>query len=79
MKSGDQTFLETIKEDFNKIRDKVVRIKEIIEAEDRKSPLSDEEVVRILRERDGVKVARRTVTKYRLAMGIPSSSMRRSY
>ncbi len=55
------------------------RVREIVEAEDKRSPLSDEEIVRILRERDGVKVARRTVTKYRLAMGIPSSNLRRSY
>ena len=55
------------------------RIKEIIEQEDKTSPLSDEEVVRILKQRNGVKVARRTVTKYRKALDIPSSTMRRSY
>ncbi len=55
------------------------RIREIIEAEDKSNPYSDEEVVRILRERDGIKVARRTVTKYRLALGIPSSTLRRAY
>ncbi|RMH05401.1 MAG: RNA polymerase sigma-54 factor [Planctomycetota bacterium] len=53
------------------------RIREIIEQEDRTSPLSDEEIVRILRQRNGVKVARRTVTKYRKALGIPSSNLRR--
>jgi len=55
------------------------RIREIIGAEDKAHPLSDEEVVTILRERDGTRVARRTVTKYRQALGIPSSTMRRSY
>jgi RNA polymerase sigma-54 factor len=55
------------------------RIKEIIDQEDKASPLSDEEIVRILKDRNGVKVARRTVTKYRKAMDIPSSTMRRSY
>ena len=55
------------------------RIREIVDAEDKKAPLSDEEIVRILRERDGVKVARRTVTKYRIALGIPASTLRRSY
>ena len=40
---------------------------------------ADEEIVRVLRERDGTKVARRTVTKYRQALDIPSSTMRRSY
>lgn len=55
------------------------RIREIIGAEDKAHPLSDEEVVKILRDRDGTRVARRTVTKYRQAMSIPSSTMRRSY
>jgi len=55
------------------------RIKEIVSAEDKAHPLSDEEIVGILRERDGTKVARRTVTKYRQALQIPSSTMRRSY
>lgn len=55
------------------------RIKEIVQAEDKAHPLSDEEIVRVLRERDGTKVARRTVTKYRQAMDIPSSTMRRSF
>ena len=55
------------------------RIKEIVGAEDKAHPLSDEEIVRVLRDRDGTKVARRTVTKYRQALEIPSSTMRRSY
>ncbi len=67
--SGGQTSRVAIQE----------RIKEIIEQEDKNSPLSDEEVVRILKQRNGVKVARRTVTKYRKALDIPSSTMRRSY
>ncbi len=55
------------------------RIKAIVEAEDKRSPLSDEEIVRILHDRDGIKVARRTITKYRKALAIPSSTMRRAY
>lgn len=55
------------------------RIREIVEAEDKAHPLSDEEIVRVLRERDGTKVARRTVTKYRMAMDIPSSTIRREH
>ena len=55
------------------------RIREIVGAEDKAHPLSDEEIVRILRDRDGTKVARRTVTKYRQALDIPSSTMRREY
>jgi RNA polymerase sigma-54 factor len=55
------------------------RIKEIVQAEDPAHPLSDEEIVRILRDRDGTRVARRTVTKYRIELGIPSSPLRRAY
>ncbi len=55
------------------------RIREIVGAEDSSHPYSDEEIVRILKERDGVKVARRTVTKYRKMMNIPASTLRRSY
>ncbi len=55
------------------------RIKEIVAAEDPAHPLSDEEIVRILRDRDGTRVARRTVTKYRIELGIPSSPLRRTH
>jgi len=51
-------------------------IKEIIEGEDKERPYSDEQIAKILRER-GFKVARRTVTKYRELLGIPSSRERR--
>jgi DNA-directed RNA polymerase specialized sigma54-like protein len=32
-----------------------------------------------LEKRDGIKIARRTVTKYRKALAIPSSSQRREF
>ena len=51
-------------------------IKEIIAGEDRRKPLSDDEIAKILRER-GHNVARRTVAKYRELLGIPSSRKRR--
>ncbi len=52
------------------------KVKEIIEGEDRKNPLSDEEIARRLRD-EGLNIARRTVTKYRKQLGIPSSRQRR--
>ncbi len=55
------------------------RVKEIIDQEDKKSPLSDEEVVKRLKASFGVDVARRTITKYRKALGIPSTRQRRQY
>jgi len=52
------------------------RIKSLIDAEEPKAILSDDKIVNLLR-RDGVDIARRTVTKYREAMRIPSSVQRR--
>ena len=51
-------------------------IKRLIDAEDAKKPISDEKLVKFLKS-EGVDVARRTVAKYREALGIPSSSGRR--
>jgi len=52
------------------------RIKHHIAKESYKNALSDDGLVNILRS-DGVDIARRTVAKYREAMGIPSSIVRR--
>lgn len=53
-------------------------IKELIEKEDPKSPLSDQEISDILKAK-GYNIARRTVTKYRESLGILSSSMRKKH
>jgi RNA polymerase sigma-54 factor len=53
------------------------RVKEIIDAEDKASPLSDDEVADRLSKEHGLAIARRTVTKYRKALRIPSSRQRR--
>ena len=55
------------------------RVREIIDQEDKKSPLSDEEIVKRLKASFGVDVARRTITKYRKALDIPSTRQRRQY
>ncbi|GAA0780163.1 RNA polymerase sigma-54 factor [Roseibium denhamense] len=52
------------------------RIKQMIDAEDPKAILSDDTIVKILKD-DGVDIARRTVAKYREAMKIGSSVQRR--
>ena len=52
------------------------RIKALIDAEGADGVLSDDRIVEILRE-DGIDIARRTVAKYREAMRIPSSVLRR--
>ena len=52
------------------------KIRTLIDAEDAKKILSDDTLVKMLKE-DGVDIARRTVAKYREAMRIPSSVQRR--
>lgn len=52
------------------------KIKALVQAEDPAKPLSDETIARLL-ERDGIKVARRTVNKYREELKIPPASRRR--
>jgi RNA polymerase sigma-54 factor len=55
------------------------KLKRIVDNEDKKKPLSDEALAALLAQEQGVKIARRTVTKYRRALDIPSSSRRRDY
>ncbi|MEZ4227031.1 MAG: RNA polymerase factor sigma-54 [Polyangiaceae bacterium] len=52
-------------------------IKKIIEEEDKQSPLSDQAIVEILEKTEGIKIARRTVAKYREMLGILASSKRK--
>ncbi len=52
------------------------RIKELIAQEDPQRPLSDARVARQLN-RLGIRIARRTVAKYREELGLPSSEQRR--
>lgn len=52
------------------------KIKTLIDAEDPKSILSDDDIVDML-QKDGIEIARRTIAKYREAMNIPSSVQRR--
>lgn len=53
-------------------------IKEFIDQEEKKSPLSDQAIADMLHER-GFKIARRTVAKYREQMNILSARQRRRY
>ena len=52
-------------------------LKELIEKEDKTKPLSDAELAKELQKRLGVKIARRTVTKYREMLNIPSMRERK--
>jgi RNA polymerase sigma-54 factor len=55
-----------------------IKLQEIIDNEDKTKPLSDDAIVEELG-KAGITVARRTVTKYRKAMNIPSSRGRRDW
>jgi RNA polymerase sigma-54 factor len=66
--SGEEVAWETIKQ----------KLLEIIGVEDKSNPLSDEDLVNKLNE-SGFPVARRTVTKYRKMLNIPSSRQRKDW
>jgi RNA polymerase sigma-54 factor len=52
------------------------KIREIISSEGREKPLSDQELMRLL-QNQGIRIARRTVTKYRAQLGMLPSSKRK--
>ncbi|MBM4112409.1 MAG: RNA polymerase factor sigma-54 [Phycisphaerae bacterium] len=54
------------------------RLREIVDAEDRRHPLSDESIAAALREK-GISIARRTVVKYREQLGIPAAKLRKQH
>ncbi len=54
------------------------KILEYIENENKEKPFSDQDIVNLL-EKDGIKIARKTVTKYREKLGYKSSHKRKKY
>ena len=55
-----------------------IKLHEVIDNEDKSSPMSDDELADALK-KHGLNVARRTITKYRRKMNIPSSRKRRDW
>lgn len=55
-----------------------LRLQEVVDKEDKTNPFSDDDLVKELK-KHGLTVARRTITKYRQKMGIPSSRQRRDW
>ena len=55
-----------------------VKLREVIDAEDKVTPLRDDQIVEALR-KQGVTIARRTVAKYRDVMEIPPARKRRKF
>jgi RNA polymerase sigma-54 factor len=70
----------TVSADGEEVAWDAVRLKlqEIVDGEDKQRPLSDDALVKALA-KHGITVARRTVTKYRQRMNIPSSRQRRRW
>jgi len=54
-------------------------IKKIIEDEDQKRPYSDQKIAEILSEQENIKIARRTVAKYREMLGVLPSNKRKQF
>ncbi|MCB9026179.1 MAG: RNA polymerase factor sigma-54 [Bdellovibrionaceae bacterium] len=65
---GDSVASESVK----------LKIKDLVSKEDLKKPLSDQRIVELLK-KDGIKIARRTVAKYRDMLKILPSSKRKKY
>lgn len=65
---GDDIAWETIK----------LKLNEVIEKEDKENPYSDDDLVDQL-SKLGLPIARRTITKYRKKLGIPSSRQRKDW
>lgn len=65
---GDEVAYETLRQ----------KLREIVANEDKAHPLSDEDIAREFA-KEGVTLARRTITKYREEIGIPSSRVRRRH
>ncbi|MCA9105424.1 MAG: RNA polymerase factor sigma-54 [Planctomycetales bacterium] len=55
-----------------------IKLQELIDHEDKTNPHSDDDLVKMFKAQ-GLNVARRTITKYRQKMGIPSSRQRRDW
>jgi RNA polymerase sigma-54 factor len=66
-------------EDGEEVSTRIIKlkIKKLIEEEDSHNPITDDQVVKILI-KDGIKLSRRTVAKYRDQMSIPGSRERRA-
>jgi len=65
---GDSVASESVK----------IKIKELVDNEDAKNPLSDQKIVELLK-KDGIDIARRTVAKYRDILKVLPSSKRKKY
>jgi len=54
------------------------RVRELVDAEDRKSPLNDDQIAALLK-KEGIDISRRTVAKYRQQLNLPAARQRRQF
>jgi RNA polymerase sigma-54 factor len=73
--SGGTTSAEGEDMSWDAVKEK---LKAIIETEDKKNPLNDDEIVLKLKDQ-GIDLARRTVAKYRKLLNIPTARQRREF
>ncbi|MTD42385.1 RNA polymerase factor sigma-54 [Erwinia sp. CPCC 100877] len=66
--TGEETSTDSVKK----------ALQSLVDNENKAKPLSDQKIVDLLKEKE-IEISRRTVTKYREALGIPSSSKRKRY
>jgi RNA polymerase sigma-54 factor len=68
-----------LNEDGEEVSTRIIklRIKKLIEEEDTRKPITDDEIAKIL-SKEGIKLSRRTVAKYRDQMQIPGSRERKT-
>lgn len=54
------------------------RVRELVEAEDKKKPLNDDQIAARLK-KEGIEISRRTVAKYRQQLDIPAARQRKQF
>jgi RNA polymerase sigma-54 factor len=68
--------LSTNAGDYASAKQIKIRLKELISQENKQNPLSDQKIVKVLNQ-EGVRISRRTVTKYREELNLLSSALRK--
>jgi RNA polymerase sigma-54 factor len=79
LKSFFKSAVQTTENDQASSQKVKAAIEHYIKEEDKKKPISDQKLVEMLEEHEGMILSRRTVAKYRDQLGIPSSSKRKRF
>ncbi|MEH7301739.1 RNA polymerase factor sigma-54 [Neobacillus drentensis] len=80
LKSFFTSTIQTVADDESTSSTQVKNeISNLIEQENKEKPLSDQDIVGLLKENNGIVVSRRTIAKYREQLGIQSSSKRKRF